>query len=70
MENSSIVKTYFISKRFFTDEELSTFKEKFGYELTEIDYSSSEGEIDFSDESEKKFLLEKGYPMILARFFA
>ena len=64
-----MMKTYYISDRFFTEEELNTFNEKFGNEITEISYSSV-SEIDFSLMEEKTFLLENGYPMILARFFA
>lgn len=64
-----MLKTYYISSRFFSEKELQNFKDKYGNELTEISYSST-SEIDFSNSSEKKFLLENGYPMILARFFA
>lgn len=65
-----MLQTIFISQKYFTKEELSLFSEKFGYQINEISYSSSGGEIDFSNENEKIFLLEKGYPKILARFFA
>ncbi|TDX84055.1 hypothetical protein [Epilithonimonas xixisoli] len=65
-----MLQTIFISQKYFTKEELSLFKEKFGYQINEISYSSSGGEVDFADENEKTFLLEKGYPKILARFFA
>ncbi len=64
-----MLKTYYISAIFFTEVELKEFSEKFGNELTEISYSSK-SEINFSDLKEKAFLLENGYPMILARFFA
>lgn len=60
----------YISDRFFTIQELEKFEQNFGYKISSIDYSSSAGEIDFSNENEKTFLLEKGYPKILARFFA
>ncbi len=58
-----------ISKRFFTNEELKKFKEKHGYDVTEISYASSK-EIDFSVPDEKEFLMNNGFPKILARFFA
>lgn len=62
------METYYISKKFFTKEELTNFKDKFGYEIFEIDYTSSVGEIDFSESSEKEFLFKYGIPKILARF--
>lgn len=61
---------FYISEKNFSTEELLAFKEKHGYEIREIDYASSSGEIDFSDLDEKTFLLERGYPKILERFFA
>lgn len=61
---------YYISERFFTTDEIKTFKEKHNYHIKEIEYSSSIGEINFSEKEEKEFLLQKGYPKILARFFA
>ncbi|MBV6880939.1 hypothetical protein NG800_012960 [Epilithonimonas ginsengisoli] len=61
-----MLENIYISDRFFTIQEL----EKFEYKISSIAYSSSAGEIDFSSENEKTFLLEKGYPKILARFFA
>ncbi|WP_447951313.1 hypothetical protein [Chryseobacterium koreense] len=60
---------YHISERFFSKEELKAFREKFGYNIKDLYYSSSE-EIDFAQEDEKDFLLENGYPKISARFFA
>ncbi|WP_313600618.1 hypothetical protein [Epilithonimonas vandammei] len=63
------IETFYISERFFTKTELEKFEELFKYKVSEIKYSSTGGEIDFSDEKEKTFLLEKGFPMILARFF-
>ncbi len=56
-----------ISKRFFTSQELGTFKEEHGYDVTEISYACSK-EIDFSEPDEKEFLLKYGTPKILARF--
>lgn len=66
----SEINKYYISERFFTPEEIKVFKEKHGYNIKEIYYSSFEGEIDFSDKDEKEFLMENGFPRILARFFA
>ncbi|MFV0183977.1 hypothetical protein ACTS9U_07150 [Empedobacter falsenii] len=63
-----MLKTFYISERFFTIDELEKFKQKFGYAVSEISYSSSI-EIDFRKNDEKEFLFKKGYPMILARFF-
>lgn len=59
----------YISEKFFTEDELKAFREKFGHDIKEISYSSK-SEIDFSELEEKKYLLENGHPMILARFFA
>lgn len=63
------MKTYYISKRFFTNDEFSNFKKTFGYEITIISYTSTGGEIDFCNKIEKDFLLENGHPRILDRFF-
>nr|DAK36971.1 MAG TPA: Enterococcin [Caudoviricetes sp.] len=57
----------FISARFFTQEELQEFKNRHGYEVTEISYACKE-EIDFSQPEEKEFLMKYGTPRILARF--
>lgn len=57
-----------ISERFFTKEELIRFEKKHGYKITKIGYVAYE-EIDFSLKDEKDFLMDKGYPKILARFF-
>ena len=65
-----IIEKFYISNQNFTSEEINSFYEKFGYHLKDIDYSSADGEIDFSAKDEKEFLLLKGYPKILARFFA
>lgn len=65
-----MIEIIYISERFFTQEEIYSFRKKFGYDLKEIYYSSSDSEIDFSKKVERDFLLEKGFPMILARFFA
>lgn len=65
-----MLESFYISERFFTKDEISAFKEKHGFDLKEIEYSSTTGEIDFSVKEEKDFLLENGYPKILARFFA
>jgi hypothetical protein len=59
----------YISERFFTKEELDSFVETHGYSITDISYSSTEGEIDFSSKEEKEYLLREGHPRILARFF-
>lgn len=64
------METFLISEDYFTDLEIRLFREKHNYDLKEIEYTSSEGEIDFSDDDEKCFLLDKGYPKISARFFA
>lgn len=61
---------YYISERFFTSEELKEFEQRHGYKVTEISYSSVNGEVDFSNPEEKAFLMKEGFPMILARFFA
>ncbi len=63
-----MLKTFNISERYFTYTELEKFKQRFGYSVSEITYSSTI-EIDFSLKEEKEFLFRKGYPMILARFF-
>ena len=65
-----MIKTIFISERFFTKEETDSFRVNHGYDIKEISYSSSEGEIDFNIPDQKEFLLKEGYPKILARFFA
>ena len=65
-----MIKTIFISERFFTKEELDSFRINQGYDIKEISYSSSDGEIDFNIPDQKEFLLKEGYPKILARFFA
>ena len=65
-----MLETFYISETYFTLEEIKNFKEKFGYDIKEIDYTSATGEIDFTKKDEKEFLLSKGYPKILARFFA
>ena len=59
----------FISEKYFTPDEIKSFKERHNYDIKEIKYTSS-SEIDFSNKEEKDFLLQKGYPKILARFFA
>ena len=64
------IESYYISEKYFTESEIKSFKEKYNYDLKEIEYSSTVGEIDFSQKDEKEFLLQKGYPKILARFFA
>lgn len=64
-----MIESFYISSRFFSNREIKSFFEKFGYNITEISYSSSAGEIDFSNQDEKQFLFEKGYPKILSRFF-
>lgn len=63
-----MMKTYYISERFFTKEEITSFREMHGFDIKEISYSSVEGEIDMSDKSQKEFLFKYGTPMILARF--
>lgn len=60
---------YYISNISFTSDELLEFKLKYKYEVSEILYVAH-SEIDFSNTDEKDFLLQKGYPKILARFFA
>lgn len=60
---------FYISERFFTENELTHFEKKHRYKISDIKYAA-EAEIDFSSENEKNFLLEKGYPKIHARFFA
>ena len=65
-----MIKTIFISERFFTKEELDSFRINQCYDIKEISYSSSDGEIDFNIPDQKEFLLKEGYPKILARFFA
>ncbi len=64
MNNTS----YNISERFFSKEEIKLFEKVHGYKLTEIEYTSSHGEIDFSVKEEKEFLMKYGTPKILARF--
>lgn len=63
-----MIKTIFISERFFTKEELDSFRKNHGYDVKEISYSSVEGEIDMSTSEQKEFLLKYGTPKILARF--
>ena len=63
-----MIETFYISDRFFTKQELENFFNDFGYNINQIEYGST-AEIDFSEKAEKEFLLEKGYPKILARFF-
>lgn len=63
-----MLKIFYISKSFFTVQEMDNFKDKFGYSISEISYSSSV-EIDFSKKEEKEFLFHKGYPIISARFY-
>lgn len=63
------METFFISEKYFTPEELKAFKEQHKYDIKDIDYTSTK-EIDFTEKEEKAFLLQKGYPKILARFFA
>jgi predicted HAD superfamily hydrolase len=63
-----MLETIFISERFFSSEELVTFHTEHGYNINEIYYSSSGGEIDMSVKDEKEFLLKHGTPKILARF--
>lgn len=65
-----MIEKIFISERFFTSEELKEFEQRHGYKVTEISYSSVNGEVDFSIPEEKEFLMREGFPMILARFFA
>lgn len=63
------MKTIYISEKHFSPEEIKTFKAKHNYNLKDIEYTAHD-EIDFSQKAEKEFLLEKGYPKILARFFS
>ena len=63
-----MIKKIFISERFFTKEELDLFRSEHGYDIKEISYSNTEGEIDMSTPEQKEFLLKYGTPMILARF--
>lgn len=63
-----MIQTFFISERFFTKEELDSFRKEHDYDIKEISYSSVEGEIDFSIADQKQFLLKYGTPKILARF--
>lgn len=58
----------YISERFFTEEEKANFFKNHGYNITEVSYSSSDSEIDFSNPEEKSFLFQHGVPKILARF--
>lgn len=60
--------SFHISEKYFSKEEIKAFREKFGYDIKSLDYSSKI-EVDFSNEAEKSFLLEKGYPKISARFY-
>ena len=64
-----MLQKYFISKRFFTEEELTIFRERHQYDVFEISYTCSHGEIDMSVPEEKEFLMKNGHPRILARFF-
>ncbi len=63
-----MIETFYISERFFTKDEIETFYKNFGYQIKDISYSSTGGEIDFSSKIEKEFLLKYGTPKILARF--
>jgi hypothetical protein len=63
-----MIKKIFISERFFTKEELDLFRSEHGYDIKEISYSNTEGEIDMSTPEQKEFLLKYGTPKILARF--
>jgi hypothetical protein len=63
-----MLKTIYISERFFTKEEIASFRKEHGYDIKEISYSSSQGEIDFSTADQKEFLFKYGTPKILARF--
>ena len=63
-----MIKTFYISERFFTNEEITSFRKEHGYDIKEISYASSEGEIDMSIQEQKEFLLKYGTPKILARF--
>ena len=63
-----MLQTNYISDRYFTKDELKSFRNAHGFDVTEISYSSAEGEIDFSNLEEKEFLLKYGTPKILARF--
>jgi len=63
-----MLKTFYISERFFTKEEITSFRKEHGYDIKEISYSC-ESEIDFSDEDGKQYLFKEGHPKILARFF-
>ena len=49
-----MIEKIYISERFFTKEELDSFVETHGYSITDISYSSTEGEIDFSSKEEKE----------------
>jgi hypothetical protein len=62
-----MIKTFYISERFFTEQELTSFREEHGYDIKEISYSGYEEE-DFSVPHQKEFLLKYGTPKILARF--
>jgi len=62
------METIYISEKYFTTEELKAFKEQHNYDLKEIKYSTTNGEIDFSKQEEKEFLFKYGVPKILARF--
>jgi hypothetical protein len=62
------MKTFYISEKHFTHTEIETFKAQHNYNIKDIEYVSLI-EIDFSQKEEKDFLLKKGYPKILARFF-
>ena len=62
-----MLKTFYISERFFTKKEITSFRKEHGYDIKEISYSC-ENEMDFSNTEDKKFLFEYGVPKILARF--
>jgi hypothetical protein len=62
-----MIKTFYISERFFTEQELTSFREAHGYDIKEISYSSYQEE-DFSLSDQKEFLFKFGTPKILARF--
>jgi hypothetical protein len=64
-----VLQKFYISELFFTKEELKSFFERYGYNITEIYYSSI-SKIDFSKQDEKEFLFKEGISRILARFYA
>lgn len=64
-----VLEKYYKSPRFFSEKEIEKFKLDFGYDISKIEYTAKE-EIDFSNASEREFLLNNGLPKISARFFA